>query len=182
MTDLPNIRDLVLHDGDIDLDDVGGGSTAGAARVIAFPFAHDTAGLNAGVTVWTPAVGDVLLDAWVAVETAFNGTTPQADIGTFVNSTQGLVGYADGTGIFLDSAAAESQGDGVLVGQGFAQSMSSVYIGALGGTANMLAWQATFSSTNPLKLVVSQDARAGGDPIGGTTGAGTLYLAVATPA
>src|SRR5512146_201439 len=48
-----------------------------------FAFTFQTAGLAAGVAVYTPAIGDVIYDVGIAVTTAFDGTTPKLDIGSF---------------------------------------------------------------------------------------------------
>lgn len=56
-------------------DAVGGGATAGVAAVLGpFTLAFDTAGLvtEPGVELFSLAVGDWLLDAWVQVDTEFD--------------------------------------------------------------------------------------------------------------
>src|SRR5690348_16524195 len=76
------------------VDGGGGGGGAGSPVVRAFPFAYNTAGILTGHAVYTPAIGDVLLDAWIVITTAWNGTTPLADIGTFVGANGGLFAWS----------------------------------------------------------------------------------------
>jgi hypothetical protein len=54
----------------------------GVPRVLAFPFAFDTPDLLTGAAVYTPTIGAVLLDAWVEIDIAWDGTTPLCDVGT----------------------------------------------------------------------------------------------------
>jgi hypothetical protein len=39
--------------------------------------------LLTGHPVYTPTIGDILLDAWFEIETVWNGTTPMGDVGPF---------------------------------------------------------------------------------------------------
>jgi hypothetical protein len=60
---------------------------AGATVVRAFPFAFDAAGLATGLALYTPTAGDKLLDAWLEIDTVWNGTTPLADVGVLSGGT-----------------------------------------------------------------------------------------------
>lgn len=151
---------------------------ASAFQVVRYDFAHGDVGLNNGVEVYTPVVGDVLLDAWLYITTAFNGTTPLLDIGTFVDDTAGLFAWNHGDGIDIaDIDAADSRGDGMRLSGNLFRSLSGVAIASVAGTV----WQVEFTEDNPLKLVVSQNGQKGGTAIGGTTGAGSLFLQIAHP-
>lgn len=163
-----------------------GGSTPGAAIVRGpFAFAFNTSGINNGVTVYTPTVGDVLLDWFIIVDTAFDGTTPLADVGTFVGTTQGLWAATDapGSAFTLGTSGNELGGTGVLGGPGISSPGQNA-LGVIGdGIANSEpVLPAVFTAANPLKLVVSQDGLKGGSAIGGAAGAGRLYIVTATPA
>ena len=69
----------------------GGGGTPGASIVRGpFSFAYDTPGLTTGVEVYAPSDGEILLFAFPVVDTLWNGTTPQLDVGTFVGTTSGF--------------------------------------------------------------------------------------------
>lgn len=140
-------------------------------------FEFDTPGLDEGVELFTPQVNDVLLDGWVSVIEGFNGTTPKLDMGTFVNSPSGL--YCQPVDIDEEDPV-DVFGDGVRVSSGLRRSISSSYItlGAIDG--NFKAWQAIFTETNPLKVVVSQNGESGGDPIGGTSGSAIFYLLISS--
>lgn len=149
----------------------------GSVRVLKFDFAYDTPNLNTGVTVWTPAIGDVLLDAFFSVNTAFDGTTPMADIGQFLSAgTTGVFASLIGTGMLppLGNADLTTEGPSPMWGLSQELAGSAAYAGGYSGVT-------TFRTTDPLLLVVSQDGTKGGTAIGGTAGAASLYLVVATP-
>ncbi len=66
----------------------GGGSQPGAVRVLKHDFDFSQAeDLAAGVPVWTPAVGDVLLNAWVetTVSWAITDVSAGCDIGVVID-------------------------------------------------------------------------------------------------
>jgi hypothetical protein len=64
--------------------------TLGVPRLFRFDFAFDTPNLNTGVEVYTPTVGDILLDVGFVITEAFDGTTPMADV------TNAAAGFPDG--------------------------------------------------------------------------------------
>jgi hypothetical protein len=59
-----------------------GGNAPGSPKITAFPFTFDTPNLATGA-VMTDSIpeGDLLLDAWVQLDTEWNGTTPLMDYG-----------------------------------------------------------------------------------------------------
>src|ERR1700674_2452447 len=93
-----------------------GAREPGAAIVRKFPFAFNDAGLAAGKTIYVPTVNDVLLDAWVQVDTAWDGATPRCDIGTFSGSTAGLYGQLISLPLSLNGQDVLIVGTGVAVG------------------------------------------------------------------
>ena len=151
---------------------------AGFPRVYRVPIAFDDADILTGAALYTPTVGDVLMDAWFEVTTAWDGTTPKGDIGTFVTATDGLFEVLGGGAIGLDIADDESAGDGLLVGRYGNSAMSLV--SSVGGANNYRA-QARVTIANPIRLVVTQNGAVGGGDPGSTQGAGSVYLVVATP-
>jgi hypothetical protein len=171
-------------------DTGGGGATAGAARVLGpFPFAFDDVGLNDGIAFYTPTVGDILLDAWIEVTEAFDGTTPLADIGAVNGETGGL--FAGDWG-----PIEVGQQDDLInlnyLGRYQIQDASSHVVGALSAQNSyydpnnevetyIRVTPGKFVNADPLKIVVSQDGSKGGTAVGGTAGAGAVYLVVATP-
>lgn len=169
------------------------------ARMFSFPFAFDTPGLDAGVTIWTPEVGDILFDAWFEVGSIWNGATPQADFGTFVNG-DGLFSW-EWSAIPLDGAnVADKETNGNAVGVGAQTGMvightltldqlftigeAKSYVAAP-GTYNPFArprlLPLRFTAPDALKLVVSQDGTTRGGATGATQGSGVLQLLVASP-
>lgn len=160
----------------------------GASRILGpFPFAFDDAGLNDGIVFYTPTVGDILLDAWIETTEAWDGTTPNADIGTLTYDA----GLYNTTSAYTIGNADNDGGNGGIVQQSGNENMSSLlsdnnpYWG--GATVADVRYNmfrvvpARFSEATPMKIVVSQDGLSGGAAVGGTTGAGAVYLVIATP-
>lgn len=164
----------------------GGGATVEGVTVRRFPFAFDTPGLLTGATVYTTTPGDILLNAWLEVDTPWNGTSPLGDFGQFVSS-QGWLGsnvapkdmtHADttaswGTGVLSEpSAAAPAPGDMLTC---FLDSFG------VGGGPYYRGVPAKFTVAQAIKVVVSQDGTDTGADPGSTQGSGVLYLVTATP-
>lgn len=162
----------------------------GGVRVVKFPFAYNTVGLATGVTVYTPAAGDVLLDAWVDITTKFvrtGGASLKADIGTFSGATTGLFYFVNTALTLQDNAVSDADGGG----SGYLADV------APGAQAPLTTWELVYTPppalpirgvpgtftdpAKPLKLVVNQTGAVGGTATPMTAGAATLYLAVATP-
>lgn len=165
-----------------------GGSTAGAGRVLGpFPFTYDDPALNdPGIEFYTPTIGDILLDAWISVETYFDGTTPRADIGVVTGI------YAAGWGPFNVADADSEVTEGLLSHKTTSSPNASVgsNVSALNSMTNgdpnmrfVRFLPAVFQLADPLKVWVSQTGShgPGSDSVGGTQGAGAVYLIVATP-
>lgn len=162
----------------------------GVPRIERCPFAYDTPGLRTGVPIFTPEEGDLLLDVWIEVVTAWNGTNPFADIGSFTFAAGGWFSSM-GSGIDLSHADSENELDGLMrdqstAGNGISSDLSLATVAAIAinnhwGTA-VRTLPATFVAADPIKLVVSQDASATGADPGATQGSGFVYLMVATPA
>lgn len=179
----------VQSDGSIAAAAGGGGGGSGNAVVRGpFGFAFDTAGLAAGVAFYTPTIGDVLLDAWIEVDTAFDGTTPLADFGSFNGTTSGM--YSNFWGGVVDLTSADHEvSPGVLSGNGGAHYgvngntplalTSVIWNGASTSYDRLLP--APFTAADPLLLVVSQDGSKGGTEIDSTQGAGRIYIVTAAP-
>lgn len=183
-----------------------GGGAPNAVKVRKFPFAYNTPGLAAGHTVFTPTVGDVLLDLWLEVDTAWNGTTPFFDVGTFTSTTSGIFAANNGG----NPAALMSQADAALAAapnllaannlsdlvQSSAVATATANYGdsllVVSGTSvnangniietGNLTVPAKFTAATPLKVIVSTDGTTAGSDPGATQGAAVLYLVTATPA
>lgn len=163
-----------------ELADSGSSVQAGAPVVRAFPFAFDSPNILTGHAVYTPTVGDILLDAWIEIDTAWNGTTPLGDFGEFVGTAQGLFAGGNGpTGLTTMSGP-----DTNLVGVGYLAGNNGESLAALSaaGSAGFRVAPGKFTTVDPIKVVVSQDGtNTGADP-GSTQGSAVLYLVTATPA
>lgn len=174
-------------------------ASPGIVRTIAIPFAFDTPGLDVGVEIYTPKVGDLLLDATFFVTEQFDGTTPRADLGVtdglflawnwstpdYVLLDGMLVSLAGGLQ-FPSGAPERAASLGAAIA--FYNTMSLTLpdpptAGASFDTNNAQGYATThrFVSTDPLLLWATQDGLIGGEPIDSTEGAGTLVLMVSTP-
>lgn len=89
---------------------LGGGGGSQPLVHIAFPFAFDTPDIYTanGVPVgYTSNPHDVLLDAWIEVVTAWDGDTPDSDLGFFAAGKDGWFGDL---GFVTDLTSADSDG------------------------------------------------------------------------
>ena len=134
-------------------------SATGSPVVRAFPFDHTTADLGSGVTLFTPVVGEILLDAWFENDTGWVGPTgvgggyfiPAGDIGTFDGSDYGLFSDVLQTGIGVPLTE-----DLAINGTGLQTPTTGTLASAWQQGANPGA-PAKFTAADPLLLVVSQD-------------------------
>lgn len=179
------------------------GATPGTAIVRAFPFTFDTPNLLTGAALYTPTINDVLLDAWVEIGTAWDGTTPLGDFGTFTAAATGVFGHTAGQAVPMDSAdSSNNTFAGMLVGTSLsdARDMATlttpttdegdgIYVVAV-AAVNFIAspvsngqrlFPARFTAADPIEFCVTQDGTNTGMDPGSTQGAGTLYLVTATP-
>lgn len=163
-----------------------GGATPGAA-IVRGPFAFDytqAAALANGVQVFVPTVGDILLDAWVEIDTAFDGTTPAADVSQFGGTTTGWFGSILNAIDLTHADITANFGTGILTGTGSGSPAGSlVDMGANGTTyGNPKRYvPAKFTAANPVLLAVSQNGTKGGTAIDSTVGAGKVYIVTSTP-
>ncbi len=184
----------VQADGSVAAQPGGGGSQPGAVRVLRHEFDFtQAAALANGVPVWTPAVGDVLLNAWFEVDTDWPGDgtkAAKADIGVvtagawadYQGFSRGIFAYQVGP---LDLEAIPTwvtDTDYASFGSASAitdlNQQSLVSAAGSGYTPVQVRWL----TTNPLSLVVSDDGNPSSAAYDGSAGAGTLYLVVSSPA
>ena len=154
-----------------------GGSQPGVGIVRGpFVLAFDDVGLADGLSFYTPTINDVMLDVWIEVDVAFDGTTPLGDIGTSVGSIAGLFSWVSGS-VEMGKADSEDRGAGCLMQKSGNPSGLACSSGYYGSRAAPLR----FTAANPLKVWVSQNGLAGGDPVGGTAGQARVYFVISTP-
>jgi hypothetical protein len=157
---------LVLND----VDPVAGQALVPAVpNHVTFAFTHATSGLATGVTVtgYTPSVGDIITAVWFEVDTAFNGTTPLADVG-FFSSTEGIFKELNSNAVDLtvaDSAVADNTG------------LDKIGAACLGPQVAGFPLRVA-STSNPLLLVVSETGAKNGTASGATLGAAVLHMIV----
>lgn len=151
-------------------------------QILSYPFTYQTAGLASGATIYTPAVGDVIYDIGVVITTAFNGTTPKLDVGTFNGGNNGLfdelaTAPVDGTKVYAD----------VTNNAGLGTPNSALWLSTAivqGNSASLSSLKSNeirVSAANPLLLVASQSGAKGGTAITSTQGAGAVLVITGTP-
>ena len=182
--------------------DSGGSGAAGSPVVRAFPFAFDSAGIGNGHNLYTPTVGDILLNAWIEIDTAWDGTTPTADIeqwalaangngGLFNGASNGAGGidmtvpdgtdFADPTSLLIGETpnhllAAEALGNATL-----ALAVSGAALTLANMDNGFRYVPAKFQSASPVGVIVNQTGKKAGASSASTQGAAVLYLVTATP-
>lgn len=141
----------------------------GAEYVASFPFtfAEGSAALAAGIeTGIVLNDGDLIVGAWFEVDTAFNGTTPLADVGTF-SSTEGIFKELNSAAVDMTAADSAVADNAALDKIGGAK---------LAGQAGM-PLRATATGTQ-LLLVVSETGAKGGTASGATVGSAVLHVQI----
>ncbi len=157
----------------IRLSRVGIGATEGFPVVRGpFAFTFATVGLAAGVTVYTPTIGDILLDAWISVLVAFDGTTPKADLGSGVAVNVGL--FSGDAVIDLTVADAATYGTGLLTS-------TENGLAAASGNSSKRIVPSKFTSADPILVWASQNGQQGGTALDSAAGSAQVYIVTATP-
>ncbi len=158
-------------------------NASGSTLIHSKAFAFGTTGLNTGLTIYTPAVGDIIYDVGMFITTAFNGTTPSADIGTFSGGNDGLFKVLAGAVVDITAVDAAVTTNAGLQSSATARWLQAAVgsIGADAGAAYLDA-QLRVTTANPILIVGSQSGAKSGTAIGGTTGAGIAYVVAGTPA
>lgn len=139
---------------------------------VQFPFAYDDANLNDGITCYTPTAGTWLYDAWIEVDTAWDGTTP---IGNFGGTAYGLLFAGLTAGVNMSNPDT----DGGNTGAPIAGASGNTSLNALSNTTGPRQI-GKWTSTDPLKVWVSQDGTIGGTAPGASQGAAILHLIILT--
>lgn len=177
-----------------------GGGGGGNVTVHKAPFAYNLTGLSTGVAApfddsYVPAVGDLLLNAWIEIDTAWNGTTPKGDVGCDFTDGNGWFGNSwDVLDMTVVDVGGSSSwlGDAALIEQGgvtgsYAGNPSSLINSVLSsfftGTTQPAPryLPATFVAATAIQIVVSENGTLTGGSPGATQGAAILYVATATP-
>lgn len=190
-----------------------GGGTAGVPVVHAFPFTHATPGISdptpgtGGAALYTPTIGDLLLDVWCEITEAFDGTTPRGNFGTMIGT-----GGGDGTGgwLFLSEGMDMTDADfdihtadGLFCGFENSSLLATSITGQVeqslqvNGSGPALGFAAArgqrlvparFTLAHPIKMLITTTGLTdsaipgnGGQDPGCTVGSGVLYVMTVTP-
>lgn len=170
------------------------------AQVHKLTFSYNTANIQTGATLYVPTPGDILLDLWIEIVVAWNGTTPLGDVGAFSGGGSALYGLHK-----MDMTAADifSGGYGVTIGANFSDVRAQqtvdnarIYLRTQSGSnPTQLETQpslvhagygsrllpARFANNNDIKVCVSQNGTTSGADPGSSQGQAFLYLVTFTP-
>lgn len=150
------------------------GGSSGASLVRGpFSFDYTQAGaLAAGVAFYTPAVGDILLDAWVEVDVTTDAGACDYNIGTAADLAADMdpITFSNGQGTNLQSNANGTSD--------WREVASNPMIPAL---YNNTTAPIRFLTASPWLLRVNTTGLNSGDAITASAGAWRLYIVTATP-
>lgn len=175
MTDNPNFSDTIKPSEEFYASLREHLGLSGFVKHLEVSISFDDLNLTDGITIYTPTIGDWLIDGWVEIITAWDGTTPLGDMGT---NGSGLIN-ANNNYFKMDSA--DNLGD---VSYGGAGVLNGDYTGnltnpTLAQVANYLGYRLVplkFVTIDPLQFWVSQNGQAGGDDPASAQGSATVHL------
>lgn len=146
--------------------------------IMRYTVPFDTPGLSdgSGVILFTPTVGDEILDIAVRFPTVFDGTTPKCDVGTGITATEGLLNAFFGA---LDATVAnlQSGGDGLSF---YGGAVPANLLGAIGGA--VVGGTPKVTAANPIRAWVTQNGLFNGADPGSTQGVAEIVFTMGTPA
>lgn len=160
-------------------------TAVGGTRVIGpFVINYNDPDILAGKSLYTPTIGDVLLDVWVEIKEPWNGETPQLDIGTFktldgsprVNALFNNYNNGSVPLNFIDDMLNEGVSVQNNNGVGTPSSVS-----CYSAVSTLRILPASFVYDEPIKVAVSTTGSPFGSDPGATQGIAHIYLVVATP-
>lgn len=147
--------------------------------IMRYTVPFDTPGLSdgSGVILFTPTVGDEILDIAIRFPTAFDGTTPKCDVGTGVTAATGLFGSINYL-LAADGANVQGGGDGLS------------YFGGGGGPANLvgaIGYSGQYgtpkvTAANPIRVWVTQNGQINGADPASSQGVIEIVFTMGTPA
>lgn len=131
--------------------------------------------------LWTPEVGDVLLDVWFSTIDAWvvgEDVNVRADIGTFYGETTGVFEKVSANST-VNLLPADDFSSGLCYAPMTGRRCSAAEIN--GYYASGRTVPNAFSESYPLKVCVSTTGATDGEAVQATTGTSIVYLVVATP-
>ncbi len=168
------------------LDIIGGSPTSSSTALHKFDLDVLDAGITTGIVLFTPKVGDVILDVWsVTTQNFDNGSNLSWDVGTYNpladDPTRGFCLY-----FYSINPVAQFHENTLQVDykQNYSapNSLSSVAIKyGIQNAGQMYPWQVTMTEEVPLKFIMTQTGAAGGPAVAATTGKFSVYVLVSTP-
>lgn len=156
----------------------------GAPVVRAFPFAFDSPGIltAGGCPLYVPDPGDLLLDAWIEIETVWDGTTPLGDIGLFGASKAGLWATTDATLTLTTTPNMDDAESATATGLSSPNGSLLFRLGAFtSSTVPGGLLPAKFVTVDAICVCVSQTGVPGGANPVSSQGKAILYLVTCTP-
>jgi hypothetical protein len=153
----------------------------GTPRTTRYTVSFDTPGLSdgTGYVLFTPTVGDEILDIAIRFPIMFDGTTPRCDVGTAVGSPSGLFYIYGYSSLSAKNSLNENGGEGLSVLGDNDDSvpgnlLTSLTYGDRYGTPKV-------TEDNPIKVWVTQNGYIDGDDPEATQGVVEVVVTVVTP-
>jgi hypothetical protein len=155
----------------------GGGSQAGVPVTTRYTVPYTAAGLSNGVgyPLFTPTVGDEILDIAIRFPTVFDGTTPACDVGTGVTETRGLF-YGIEQYVSADCPNVQDGGDGLSF---YSCGNPANLLSALGNHGSFGTPKVT--AANPIRVWVTQNGEINGADPGASQGVIEIVVTIVTP-
>lgn len=155
-------------------------SPGGVAQTLQFSFTYKTPSLATGAALYVPQVGETLLNAWVQVTEAFNGTTPKLDMGY---GPAGNVGIMGAVGVVQDMTVIDGTVNMLTTGSfpDLAIISAIQFASSTSGT-RLVPSQFNGDFGTPFVVWVTQDGTNNGAVTGATEGAAILHLETIPPA
>ena len=151
----------------------------GVPRTTRYTVPFDAAGLSdgTGYVLFTPTVGDEILDIAVRFPTVFDGTTPFCDVGTGVTATGGLFSAIYGRPQ-ADNPLEQYAGDGLSFPSGIGNPTN--LLASLGASQSGYGTPKV-TAANPIRVWVTQDGQINGaDPVS-TQGVVEIVVTIVAP-
>lgn len=143
-------------------------------QVLDFPFDASMTDLDSGHVLYTPTDGQILLDGYIEIDEAFDGS-PKGDIGTFDAQIDGWIAGVTAQSVDMRWKDNQGQGTGLLTGGNY----TNMSIAQGQGTTERIVPGKLIGGI-PIKVVVSVNGNINGGNSGCTRGSGTVYLVIAS--
>lgn len=156
---------------------VAGATVITVAEAIADATADGSITVLAGIPFYTPTVGDIVLDGWIEVTTAWDGIS-NGDFGPPMAGTYGVLGFEAGQALMTLPDYGDPNSLNLLVND---QAKTDVVIANANTDAGYRILPGKVLTTRPWRVWVTQSGQRDGAASGAAAGTARVYLVTATP-